>query len=120
MKRLTSIFAAILFTFSAMPIFAQSEGAPAKEQNLSQVIVMIALALIFFYFILWRPEQKRRKKMQAQRESMKVGDKVTAMGIVGTVAKIQETTLILKMVDGSQIEVLKNAITDVQNNQTQK
>lgn len=79
-----------------------------------QTLVMIGVALLFFYFILWRPEQKRRKLMDQQRSAMKSGDKVTAMGIVGTVFKVQDTTVILKMVDGSKIEVLKAAITDVQ------
>ena len=36
------------------------------------------------------------------------------MGIVGTLSQIQEATVILKMVDGSKIEMLKNCITDVQ------
>jgi preprotein translocase subunit YajC len=35
------------------------------------------------------------------------------MGIVGTIHKIQDQTVILSMVDGSKIEVLKGAITDV-------
>lgn len=100
----------------ALPAFAQ-EGAQApaeKGQNLMQTVIMIAIALVFFYFILWRPEQKRRKAMEKQRSALKKGDRVTAMGIVGTVAKIQETTVILKMVDGAKIEVIKAAITDVQ------
>ena len=52
--------------------------------------------------------------MDKQRSSLKSGDKVTAMGIIGTVAKIQENSVILKMYDGAKIEVLKAAITDVQ------
>ena len=38
---------------------------------------------------------------------------MTAMGIIGTVVKIGEQTVILKMHDGSQIEFLKAAINDV-------
>ena len=72
------------------------------------------MALVFFYFILWRPEQKRRKQVEKQRSSMKIGDRVTAMGIVGTLSQIQEATVILKMIDGSKIEMLKSCITDVQ------
>ena len=45
---------------------------------------------------------------------MKLGDRITAMGIIGTLEGIQETTVILKMCDGSKIEMLKNCITDVQ------
>ena len=57
--------------------------------------------------------------MEAQRNSLKPGDKVTAMGIIGTLAKVQENTVILKMVDGAKIEVLKAAITDVQSSTTE-
>lgn len=52
--------------------------------------------------------------MEQQRGAMKKGDQVTAMGIVGTVDKIKDKTIVLKMVDGSsKIEVLKQAITEV-------
>ena len=95
--------------------WADGEAAPAgKEGGLSQTLIMIGVALVFFYFILWRPEQKRRKAAEQQRSSMKVGDKVTAMGIIGSIAKIQDSTVIVKMYDGSKIEILKAAITDVQ------
>jgi preprotein translocase subunit YajC len=97
------------------PLFAQEgEAAPAKEQNFMQTFIMIGIAILFFYFILWRPEQKRRKTMEKQRSSLKKGDRVTAMGIIGTVCRIQDTTVILKMYDGAKIEVVKAAITDVQ------
>jgi preprotein translocase subunit YajC len=105
-------FAFLIPLFSTASLFADG-AAPAGNQNFMQTIIMIGLALVFFYFILWRPEQKRRKAMTQQREAMKKGDKVTAMGIVGTVFKIQEQTVILKMVDGAKVEMLKTAITDV-------
>ena len=78
-----------------------------------QTFVMIGVALVFFYFILWRPEQKRRKAAEAMRSAMKKGDKVTAMAIIGTVDKINEHTIVMKMIDGAKIEVLKAAITEV-------
>jgi preprotein translocase subunit YajC len=52
--------------------------------------------------------------MEQQRSALKKGDRVTAMGIIGTVSNIKDTSIILRMVDGAKIEVLKNAITDVQ------
>lgn len=104
--------------FSALPLFADGAAeAPARENNFMQTLIMIGIALVFFYFILWRPEQKRRKAMEKQRSSLKKGDRVTAMGIVGSVDKVQDATVILKMVDGAKIEVLKGAITDVQSSE---
>ena len=86
---------------------------PPRDQGIWQTVSMVGIALVFFYFILWRPDQRRRKALEEQRSTLKKGDKVTAMGIIGTVLRIQEQTVILKMYDGSKIEVLKGAITDV-------
>lgn len=98
-------------------LFAQ-EGTedlpPARDGGFVQTLTMMAIALLFFYFILWRPEQKRRKEMDDLRSQMKPGDKVTAVGIIGTIVKVQEHSVILKMYDGSKIEVVKAAITDLQ------
>ena len=90
------------------------EGATSSGGGLTQTLLMIGIALVFFYFILWRPEQKRRKASEKMRTSLKKGDRVTAMGIIGKVDRIQEQTVVLKMIDGAKIEVLKAAITDVQ------
>ena len=100
--------------FSSLPVFAAEAPAAGRENNFMQTLIMIGIALVFFYFILWRPEQKRRKAMEKQRSALKKGDRVTAMGIIGTVSKVQDNTVILKMVDGAKIEILKGAITDVQ------
>ena len=113
MNKIVALSAGIPASLLTSLAFADGEAAQ-PQGSFMQTLVMIGVALLFFYFILWRPEQKRRKMLDQQRGSMKTGDKVTAMGIVGTVSKVQETTVILKMVDGSKIEVLKAAITDVQ------
>lgn len=86
---------------------------PPRDQGFSQTLIMIAIALVFFYIILWRPEQKRRKAMEELRSNLKKGDKVTAMGTIGTVVAIKEHTIIVKMFDGSKIEFLKAAISEV-------
>ena len=103
----------VLFLLPAAAMFAQ-EAAPSSGGGMTQTLIMIGIALVFFYFILWRPEQKRRKAAEEMRNSLKKGDRVTAMGIVGRIDKIQDHTVILKMVDGAKIEMLKGAISDVQ------
>lgn len=114
MKKITYFLICLQAFIVSSPIFADDgDSMPTREQSLYQTLVMIGIALLFFYFILWRPEQKRRKALDEQRSGLKKGDRVTAMGIIGTVVRIQEQTVILKMYDGSKIEVLKGAITDV-------
>ncbi len=116
MKKSLSMLAGAALLMASNPLFAEGEAAPATGQGggLSQTLIMIAVALVFFYFILWRPEQKRRKQMETVRSSMKKGDRITAMGIVGTVVKVQETTVIVSLYEGAKMEILKAAITDVQ------
>lgn len=108
----------LLFTISCLLApFALSAAEGVKDARNQgafwQTLIMIAIAIVFFYFILWRPEQKRRKAMEKKRSEMKKGDKVTAMGIVGTIDRIKDNTVVLKMVDGSKIEMLKGAISEV-------
>ena len=95
-------------------LFAAEGGSPLQNTGLQQTILMIVLLVLFFYFILFRPERKRRKKMEQMRSEMKKGDKITAMGIVGILDKVNEKTVILKMVDGAKIEFLKAAISEVE------
>lgn len=108
------MLASTLMTSSVFGAVSEQEMQDSRQQNYMQSLIMIGAMVLFFYFILLRPEQKRRKKLEEQRNSLQKGSKVTAMGIVGVVDKIEDKTIILKMIDGSRIEVLKGAITDVE------
>lgn len=100
-----------MIPFSAM-LYAEEEGVPPPDQTMWQTLVMVGIAFLFFYFILWRPEQKKKQALEARRNALKKGDRVAAMGIIGTVLRVGEETVILKMYDGSKIEVYKGAISD--------
>lgn len=103
-----------LSLFLSGRLFAEGEEhIPPPDQSFWQTLVMIGIAFLFFYVILWRPEQKRRKALEEQRSLMKKGDRVAAMGIIGTVIRVGELTVILKMYDGSKLEFYKAAITDI-------
>lgn len=109
-----SIFSFLCTAMMLSPtmLLAEGEGV-APQQGILQTVVMIGIAILFFYVILWRPEQKRRKALEDQRSKLKKGDRVTAMGIIGTVDKVDKDSVILRMVDGSKIEMLAAAITEV-------
>jgi preprotein translocase subunit YajC len=113
MKKTFVYFTALIMTALSSAVHAAEGAAPQPEGSMWQMLIMISMAVFFFYIILWRPEQKRRKAAEEQRSSMQKGDKVTAMGIVGTVARVEEHTVILNMCDGGKIEFLKGAISDV-------
>jgi preprotein translocase subunit YajC len=97
-----------------LPLFAEgNELPPERDQGMWQTIIMFGMFFVFFYFIMLRPEQKRRKAMADVRDHLKKGDRVVAMGIIGTVLRVQDNTVILKMYDGAKLEVLKEAISEV-------
>ena len=87
---------------------------PAKEGGMYQSLIMIGVFILFSYFILYRPEQKRKKRLEALRKNLKKGDKVIAMGIRATVDEVRERTVILSNPDGSKVEMLSGAITEVE------
>ncbi len=96
------------------PIFAFAQDTTAAEGSWIQTAIMLGLLAVFFYFLMYRPEQKRRKAAEALRASLKKGDRVTAMGIIGTIHQVKESTVILNLVEGAKIEILKAAITEAQ------
>lgn len=113
MKNKLTVFMTVLGIFISGTILAQ-EGEPMPpDQSFWQTLVMIGIAFLFFYVILWRPEQKRRKALEDQRGALKKGDRVVAMGILGTIVRVGDQTVIVKMYDGAKIEFYKAAISDV-------
>lgn len=114
------LFAGLTACFLTASLHAQEGLGAPRDQGIWQMIIMIGVAMVFFYVILWRPEQKRRKELEEKRSRLKKGDQVTAMGIIGTVHQIKEHTVILKMVDGGKIEFVKAAVTDVESDDTRE
>ena len=84
-------------------------------------ILMLAAMFAIFYFMLIRPENKRKKQAEELRNSLKKGDKVTTIGgIVGTIVFVGDTTLVIETSDDRvRLEVTKWAIstTGVQANE---
>ncbi len=60
-------------------------------------LVMIAVIFVVFYFLLIRPENKKKKQTNEMRNSLKVGDNVTTIGgIMGTICHIKDDTLVIE------------------------
>ena len=76
-------------------------------------IVMLVVMLAIFYFLLIRPENKRKKTAEAMREGIKKGDTVTTIGgIVGRVVHANKDTLIIETSeDRVRMEVTRWAVS---------
>ncbi len=74
-------------------------------------ILYFAVLVGIFYFMLIRPQQQRRKQHQNTIESLEPNVRVTTIGgIIGTVVKVKEKTIILKVADNVNIEMLKTSV----------
>ncbi len=74
---------------------------------------MLVLMVVFFYFALIRPQQKKAKDQANLLKSIKSGDKVMVSGgIVAVVVTVKEKTVTVRSAD-SKFEVIKSAITEI-------
>ena len=69
------------------------------------------LIFVVFYFFMIRPQTKKQKELQKQRDAMKKGDKViTAGGIYGEIKEVQETSLLITIAKDVTIKVDKGSV----------
>jgi len=81
-------------------------------EGMSSILMLVAMFAIF-YFMLIRPENKRKKQAEELRNSLKKGDKVTTIGgIIGTIVFVGQDTLVIETGDDRvRLEVTKWAIS---------
>ena len=73
--------------------------------------IMMILIFVVFYFFMIRPQTKKQKELQKQREAMKKGDKVvTAGGIYGIIKEVNETTFLIEISKDVVIKVDKGSV----------
>lgn len=100
------------------PAFAQTAPAAAAGGGdfMSQISGMLPLVLMFvvLYFIMIRPQMKRQKEHRAMVEALARGDEVvTAGGLLGKVANLDEQYLYLEVASGVTVQVQRHAVTQV-------
>jgi len=90
--------------------FLADAGVPG---GMSSSIIMLVAMLAIFYFMLIRPENKRKKEAEQMRSSVKTGDKITTIGgIIGTVVNVKDDKIVIETsADQVRIEFAKWAIS---------
>ena len=81
--------------------------------GMGSTLIMMVLMIAIFYFMLIRPENKRKKEAEQMRSSVKKGDKITTIGgITGTGGDVKETRIVLETGAAQvRIEFEKGAIS---------
>ena len=87
--------------------------APAGA-GMGSTLIMLAVMFGLMYFMLIRPENKRKKEAEQMRSALKAGDEVTTIGgVTGVVVDVKENKFVLETgADRVRIEFAKFALSE--------
>lgn len=86
----------------------------SAEGSLVSTLLMFALIIGIFYFMILRPQQKRQKERQKMLDAVKKGDKiVTAGGLHGTIAGLDEKTVLIQVADNVKMKFERSAVASI-------
>ena len=76
-------------------------------------LIIVALMFAMLYFFMVRPENKKRKALEAMRSALVVGDEITTIGgIIGTICAVKENTIVIETgADRVRLEMTKWAVS---------
>lgn len=82
------------------------------DPNMMSILILVVM-LVVMYFLMIRPENKRKKEAEAMRSSLQVGDVITSIGgIVGTICAVKEHTIVMEVgADRVRMELTKWAVS---------
>ena len=94
-------------------MFQFLSGGAAAGGDMTFTIIMLVAMIAVFYFLLIRPENKRKKEAEQLRSSLKNGDNITTIGgITGTVVDIKEDRFVIETgADRVRLELMKWALS---------
>ncbi|AYA03753.1 preprotein translocase subunit YajC [Acinetobacter sp. WCHAc010034] len=93
---------------------AHAAGEAAQQPSLMANILMIAVFVAIFYFLIWRPQAKRAKEHRALVESLGVGSEVVfAGGLMGKITKIDGDFAVVELSRGVEVKVQRASVISV-------
>lgn len=100
-------------------IVSTTEATPDAPTSPMQALTSLTpflLIFVVFYFLIIRPQDKKRRAQEELVGGVKKGEEVlTHSGIYGTVSKVNEAdnTIELTIAQDVTIKVLKSAVSDI-------
>ena len=91
-----------------------SANNAVQTGNVWGMVLYCAVIFGVIYLLIVRPNKRRMAEYQKMLDSMKVGNRVLAAGIYGTIKKIGDTTIDVEIAKGVIVTVAKNAVASVE------
>jgi preprotein translocase subunit YajC len=77
-------------------------------------LLMFALIIGIFYFMILRPQQRRQKEREKMLNAVKKGDKIISSGgIHGTVIGVEEKTVLVQVADNVKLKIDRTAVASI-------
>lgn len=94
-----------------MPLFYTAAGAGSA--SMMSLMLPLVLMIALMYFLMIRPENKRKKQAEEMRNSLKKGDQITTIGgIVGKIVQVTDENIIIETSDDRvRMELTKWAVS---------
>ena len=93
---------------------AHAAGEAAQQPSIMANLLMIAVFIAIFYFLIWRPQSKRAKEHRALVESLGVGSEVVfAGGLMGKITKIEGDFAVVELNRGVEVKVQRASVISV-------
>lgn len=103
-------------------MFLYGQTAPGGGQpNMFTALLPIIIIFVIFYFLLILPARKKQKQHQNMIAALKGGERViTSGGIYGTVTRVMEDRVEIKIDKNTNIQVTKPSIAAIIDQQGQE
>ena len=93
---------------------AHAAGEAAQQPSMMANLLMIAVFIAIFYFLIWRPQSKRAKEHRALVDSLGVGSEVVfAGGLMGKITKIEGDFAVVELSRGVEVKVQRASVISV-------
>ncbi|MBD5391783.1 preprotein translocase subunit YajC [bacterium] len=87
---------------------------PMPQNSALGMFLYLVVVFGIIYLFMVRPNRRRMAEYKRMLDSIKVGNRVMAAGIYGTVKKVGDKTIELEIAKGVVIEVNKAAVASVE------
>ena len=90
------------------------EGAQGGPTSFLTSMLPFAAIIAIFYFLIIRPQSRKKKETEKMLSSLRKGDKVVTIGGVhGIIQSVKETTVIVRVDENVKMEFNRSAISSI-------
>jgi preprotein translocase subunit YajC len=77
-------------------------------------LILLALLLVLFWFVLVRPQRTRAREQQELVRALEPGDEIVSTGgLYGTITEIEDEVLHVEIADGLRVRMARGAVAGI-------